>query len=118
MSDPALPVGVTHLKAPARSAESDNAPVAQTVSEVLARVQREGDAAVRDYSQRFDKTDLDRFEVTPQERDAAVQALDPQTRADTEFAIANVRAFAQAQFATLGGLDDFNPGPACIWAIG
>lgn len=111
MSDPALPVGVTHLKAPARSAESDNAPVAQTVSEVLARVQREGDAAVRDYSQRFDKTDLDRFEVTPQERDAAVQALDPQTRADTEFAIANVRAFAQAQFATLGGLDDFQPRP-------
>lgn len=99
------------IKAPTRSAESDNAPVAEIVTEVLARVQSEGDAAVRDYSQRFDKADLTQFEVTPEEREAALAALDPQTRADTEFAIANVRAFAQAQFATIGGLDDFQPQP-------
>lgn len=103
--------GVSHLKAPARSAASDNAPVAETVTQVLARVRAEGDAAVREYSQRFDKADLDRFEVSTEEREAAVAALDPQTRADTEFAIANVRAFAEAQFATIGTLDDFQPRP-------
>ncbi|MEZ5725810.1 MAG: histidinol dehydrogenase [Paracoccaceae bacterium] len=103
--------GVSHLKAPARSAASDNAPVAETVTQVLARVRAEGDAAVREYSQRFDKANLDRFEVSTEEREAAVAALDPQTRADTEFAIANVRAFAEAQFATIGTLDDFQPRP-------
>lgn len=103
--------GVTWLKAPARSAASDNAPVAETVAEVLARVRREGDAAVRDYSRQFDKADPDQFEVTMAEREAAVAALDPQTRADTEFAIENVRAFAQAQFATIGALDDVQPRP-------
>lgn len=102
---------VIHLKGPLRSAASDNAKVAETVSHVLARVRSEGDAAVRDYSQRFDKAELDRFEVTPAEREAAVAALDPQTRTDTEFAIANVRAFAEAQFATIGVLDDFQPRP-------
>ncbi|AUH34246.1 histidinol dehydrogenase [Paracoccus tegillarcae] len=111
MSDTALPQGVSHLKAPARSAASDNAPVAETVADVLDRVKREGDTAVRDFAQRFDKVDLADLEVTPEERDAAVAALDPQTRADTEFAIENVRAFAQAQFATIGGLDDFQPRP-------
>ena len=103
--------GITYLKAPARSAASDNAPVADTVAEVLARVRSEGDAAVRDYSKRFDKADLDRFEVTMEEREAAVAALDPQTRADTEFAIQNVRTFAEAQFATIGALEDVQPRP-------
>lgn len=103
--------GISHLKSPGRSAASDNAPVAETVAQVLARVRDEGDAAVRDFSQRFDKAELDRFEVTMAEREAAVAALDPQTREDTEFAIANVRAFAEAQFATIGVLEDFQPRP-------
>ncbi|MFD1797367.1 histidinol dehydrogenase [Paracoccus aurantiacus] len=111
MTEPDILPGVSHLKSPARSAASDNAPVAETVAEVLARVREEGDAAVRDYSQRFDKADLTRFEVSMDEREAAVAALDPQTREDTEFAIANVRAFAEAQFATIGVLDDFQPRP-------
>ena len=50
---------------------------------------------------RFDRSDRTAFEVTPAEREAAVAALDPQTRADTEFAIANVRRFAEAQLATM-----------------
>lgn len=116
MTELAIPAGVSHLKSPARSAASDNAPVAETVSEVLARVRVEGDAAVRDYAKRFDKSDLDAFEVSMADREAAVEALDPQTREDTEFAIENVRAFAKAQFATIGALDDFQPRPAFIWA--
>ena len=65
----------------------------------------EGDAAVKRFSLRFDKVDLAGFEVTPDERKAAVDALDPQMRADTEFAIANVRSFSEAQFATILPLD-------------
>jgi sulfopropanediol 3-dehydrogenase len=56
---------------------------------------------VRHYSKAFDKVEVDRFEVTMAERAEALAELDPQTRADTEFAIANVRRFAEAQRETM-----------------
>ncbi len=52
---------------------------------------------MREYAARFDKAYLKRFEVTGEERRAAVEELDSRTRADTEFAIDNVRRFAEAQ---------------------
>ena len=96
-----LPRGVTQLRAPARSAAGDTGSVAELVTEILDAVRTRGDAAVADYARRFDKSELTVFEVTDAERTAALADLDPQTRADTEFAIANVRRFAEAQLATM-----------------
>ena len=96
---------VSWVKAPTRNTDSDNNNVAALVTKILAEVKLRGDAAVRDYSAQFDKSDLQVFEVSKAERDAAVAALDPQTRKDTEFAIANVRRFAEAQLATILPLD-------------
>ena len=96
---------VSWVKSPVRNAASDNAPVAELVAKILADVKARGDAAVRDYSAQFDKSELEVFEVSPAMRAAAVAALDPQTRKDTEFAIANVRRFAEAQLATILPLD-------------
>lgn len=93
--------GVTYVKTPGRNAVSDNAPVEQTVAEVLAAVRERGDAAVREYSKKFDQSDLATFEVSDAERQAALDALNPQSRSDTQFAIDNVRAFAEAQLATI-----------------
>ena len=93
--------GVRFLKAPARSAAGDAAPVEALVAEIIRNVRVRGDAAVHEYSRKFDKAELQRFEVTLPEREKALAELDPQTRADTEFAIANVRRFAQAQLATM-----------------
>lgn len=93
--------GVTYVKAPERSSVSDNAPVETLVSEIIRNVRANGDAAVREYSARFDKSDITAFEVTAAEREEALAELDPQTRKDTEFAIANVRKFAEAQLATI-----------------
>jgi histidinol dehydrogenase/sulfopropanediol 3-dehydrogenase len=93
--------GVVFIKAPKRDSVSDNAPVGALVTEVIENVRKRGDAALREYSKRFDKTDLEAFEVTDAERAEALSELDPQTRADNEFAIANVRRFAQAQLATI-----------------
>ena len=102
---------ITALKAPARDAVSDTAAIEATVKEILAQVKARGDAAVRDYARAFDKSELDGFEVSDAERRAAVAALDAQTRADTEFAIENVRAFAQAQLATILPLEvEIRPG--------
>lgn len=102
---------LTFVKSPVRDALGDTAPVADTVAAILADVKARGDAAVRDYSIRFDKADIDALEISMEDREAAVAALDPQTRADTEFAIANVRRFTQAQMATMAPLDtEFLPG--------
>lgn len=97
--------GIDWIKAPLAVAPSDTAALAMTVAEVLARVRTEGDAAVADYTRRFDNADLARFEVTADERNHAVATLDPQTRADTEFAISNVRRFAEAQLKCLSPLE-------------
>jgi len=101
----ALEARIERLKAPARSAWSDNTPVEATVKAILDAVRQEGDTAVRRYAREFDKLDIERFEVTPAERQAALDGLERQTRADTEFAIERVRAFAEAQRQTLLPLD-------------
>ncbi|MEQ9636714.1 MAG: histidinol dehydrogenase [Devosia marina] len=93
--------GVIYVKAPERSSVSDNATVETLVSEIIANVRAYGDAAVRDYSLKFDKAELEVFEVTDEERAGALAELDPQTRKDTEFAIDNVRKFAEAQLSTI-----------------
>jgi histidinol dehydrogenase/sulfopropanediol 3-dehydrogenase len=89
------------LKSPARDVHADASAVETTVKAVLDDVRQRGDAAVRDYAIQFDHADLDAFEVTPAQLANAVDDLDPQTRADTEFAIERVRDFARAQLATI-----------------
>lgn len=92
---------ITHIKAPAANALHGAAGIEATVKEVIAAVQTRGDVALRAYSQQFDGVAPEYLEVSAEDRAAALAALDPQTRADTEFAIANVRAFAKAQLATI-----------------
>jgi sulfopropanediol 3-dehydrogenase len=96
---------VRFVKAPKRNQSDDTSTVATLVAEILSDVRKRGDAAVRDYALRFDKSDLVQFEVMAKDRETALNALDPQTRADTEFAIENVRNFAKAQLATILPLD-------------
>jgi sulfopropanediol 3-dehydrogenase len=101
----ALHARLHFVKSPGRDAAGDTAPVAETVAGVLADVRSRGDAAVRDYSAKFDGVAPEALEISLAEREAAVAALDPQTRADTEFAIANVRRFAEAQLSTMSALE-------------
>ena len=92
---------IERIKAPAATQDKELGAVESVVRDVIAAVRARGDDAVREYSKKFDKYEGHALEVTAAERDAAVAALDPQTRADTEFAIARVKAFAQAQLATM-----------------
>jgi len=91
----------TQIKQPTRDAVSDTAPVEKTVKDIISNVRERGDAAVREYSLQFDKAELESFEVTADQIEKALADLDPQTREDTEFAIANVRKFAEAQLKTM-----------------
>lgn len=100
-----------YIKAPERSVEGDNDGIQEMVSEVLADVKLHGDAAVRNYALKFDKSELMDFEVSAQQRKDALASMDPQTRADTEFAIANVSKFAKAQMETMLPLEfEIHPG--------
>ena len=94
-----------HVKQPSTEPAANTRQTEALVAGILDRVRAEGDDAVREFARRFDGSDREHLEVTADERRAAVDGLAPQTRADTEFAIANVRAFAEAQLATILPLD-------------
>jgi len=96
---------ITFIKASKRDAATDTSEIETTVREIITNVRERGDAALRDYSKAFDRTDVAIFEVSDRERAEAVEKLAPQTRQDTEFAIERVRAFAQAQLSTILPLD-------------
>ncbi|MDU5783289.1 MAG: histidinol dehydrogenase [Pantoea sp.] len=87
-----------------QDAEADRS-LTEKVSAIIERVKSEGDAALRAYSQQFDKVVPAQFEVSEQEIAEAVKGMDAQTRRDSEFAINQVRRFAQAQLATLQPLE-------------
>ena len=64
---------------------------------VIAAVKRDGDAAVRAFTERFDRVRLGSFAVLPDELAAARATLRTEEIAALERAIANVQRFHQAQ---------------------
>ena len=84
---------------------SDDPETAKIVSEMLKDLERNGMDAVRKYSRKFDDYGPESFEMSPTEIERAIAALDEQAIADTAFCQANVRAFAEAQLATLQPLE-------------
>ena len=93
------------IKAPTPIQNKELGEIESVVRGIIDAVRERGDDGVREYSKKFDHYEGQALEVSMQEREAAVASLDPQTRKDTEFAIANVKAFAEAQLATMLPLD-------------
>ncbi|MDE7590813.1 histidinol dehydrogenase [Enterobacter bugandensis] len=87
-----------------QDAQADRS-LTEKVSAIIERVRSEGDAALRAYSQQFDHVVPAQFEVSGQEIAEALEGMDAQTRRDSEFAINQVRRFAQAQLATMQPLE-------------
>jgi histidinol dehydrogenase len=81
----------------ARPAQETRAEVAASVRDIVAEVRRDGDAALRRYTERFDGTRIERFAVTSAEFTAARSALDAAQIAALERSIDNVTAFHAAQ---------------------
>ena len=98
---PDLAARIHHLKAPSPAAVADTGEIERTVKDVLAGVRDCGDEALREYSRMYDRAEVEHFEVSMAEREAAVAALDPQTAPIRDFAIERVRAFAEAQLKTI-----------------
>jgi histidinol dehydrogenase len=71
----------------------------EDVAEILRRVRKEGDRAVIEYTERFDKAELGPtdLKVDSRELEASIGVLEPALLAALKTAVANVRAVAQAQ---------------------
>ena len=82
------------------SAEQDAAEqsrVRQTVEAIIADIEKRGDAAVREYSQKFDNWNPADFRLKPDEIGAIMRQLPGTALDDIRFAQAQIRNFAQVQ---------------------
>jgi histidinol dehydrogenase len=69
----------------------------EVVREILARVRRDGDAALREFTARFDRVDLDEIRVPDSEVKAALAAIPTGLRAAFEAARDNIEAYHRIQ---------------------
>ena len=80
-----------------QEAKDQDTKVRNLVEDILGNIEIRGDAAIREYSDQFDKWSPDNFRLSRQEIDACYTALDEQVIEDIRFAQAQVRNFAQIQ---------------------
>ena len=100
-----------YIKKGKERTKEDTRALRQTVSAIIENVQENGDAALREYSEKFDGFVRDSIRVSREEIDAAYARLTAEELADLKAALANIRSFAEAQRATIGDLPDFSPQP-------
>ncbi|MDR1889790.1 MAG: histidinol dehydrogenase [Zoogloeaceae bacterium] len=82
---------------------AQDASIENTVVEILADVKRRGDAAVVEYTRRFDRLqapDMAALELSPAELAAALQGLPTERRQALEEAAARIRRFHEKQTQT------------------
>ena len=82
-----------------------NAEVRRSVERMLERIERQGDQAVRELSERFDNWSPETFRLSDARIDGLIKSLPQQTLDDIKFAQEQIRGFAQEQLATLQDLE-------------
>lgn len=75
----------------------DSSSLFETVQSVLDDVRKNGDKAVRTYTERFDKVSITEPEVSKDEIDEAVRTIDPQLKQAIEMARRNIWKFHAEQ---------------------
>jgi sulfopropanediol 3-dehydrogenase len=93
------------IKAPAPGAGAASDRVQRDVAEMLLRIDRRGEAAVREYSRTLDDWDPPQFLLRPEELEAAAGEVPDDLREHIAFSQHQVRAFAAAQRATLSDVE-------------
>jgi sulfopropanediol 3-dehydrogenase len=82
---------------PAEVKADMNAQVRSTVEGILKEIETCGDAAVREYSAKFDKWSPENFRLSAEEIAACIASLSEKTLADIRFAQTQIRRFATIQ---------------------
>lgn len=90
----------------------DNSQLEATVSQVLQRIQAEGDQALKHYTQQFDGVALDNFLVTEAEMEAAAASLSQELKNAIQTAKSNIERFHAQQKAEIEVVETM-PGVQC-----
>ncbi|GAM71885.1 histidinol dehydrogenase [Vibrio sp. JCM 19236] len=80
-----------------RPAIAEGANITAAVSAVVDKVKKDGDAALKELTAKFDGVELENIRVTSQEIDEASERLTPEMKAALEQAYKNISAFHNAQ---------------------
>jgi sulfopropanediol 3-dehydrogenase len=82
---------------PAEVKADMNAQVRSTVEGILKEIETRGDAAVREYSAKFDKWSPENFRLSAEQIAACIASLSEKTLEDIKFAQTQIRRFATIQ---------------------
>ncbi len=85
------------LKALADRAENISPEIMNTVSEVISNVRKNGDAALREYTEKFDKVSLDSFYLSEAEKEALIAKVPDELKSAIDEAAENIYAFHEKQ---------------------
>jgi sulfopropanediol 3-dehydrogenase len=85
-----------YLKKASKTPETESGNARKVVDEMLAEIQRNGEAAVREYAKKLDKW-TGEIVVPAEEVERRLRAVDPKVKQDIDFATDAVRRFAVAQ---------------------
>ena len=91
--------------------EAENLERAALVTGIINKVRAEGDAALAAYNEQFDGCRRASLRVSREEINAAYGQVSEEMIADMKTAAANIRAFAEAQRASMHELSGFAPAP-------
>jgi histidinol dehydrogenase len=95
-----------------RVQQADPGEAGEVVAEVVAAVRERGDAAVLDYTRRFDGANLadTGLSVAPREFDEAEEKLDSELKEAVEYAVENIRSHHEAQRPAPDWTKEIRPG--------
>lgn len=98
---------IQHLKQGKSGAErsEDDANVRSVVESTLKEIDTRGDAAVREFSEKFDKHSPESFRLSDEQIQALIARVSDRDMADIRFAQQQVRNFAQAQRDSMKDLE-------------
>ena len=89
-------MAIEYLKRASKTPETESGNARAVVNEMLAEIERRGEAAVREYAAKLDRW-TGEILVTRDEIERRARSVDPSRRRDIEFAAEQVRRFALAQ---------------------
>ena len=89
-----------HLKQASKTPETESGIARKVVGEMLAAIEKRGEAAVREYAENLDRWTGD-IVVSAAEMERRTRDIPPQIKRDIEFATERVRRFALAQRESL-----------------
>lgn len=86
---------------PAEQKAELNAQVRDTVEQIIHAIEQRGEAAVREYSEKFDRWNPASLRLSQEQIQGCIDSLSPQAIEDIKFAQAQIRRFAQIQLLSM-----------------